>query len=151
MLEWRKPDPPRWSALQTRSASKPPRALSARLTITLPDSDAIAKGDVLAVHLDKQAHRGRPLPAAGATSRLLFFGGFLRRLRDNGVGHVVHPFVVLASGCLPAPPGPFSRLASWREELASDGQLQRWGSLDAPSFVGLLVTLGCRVVGSDCP
>src|SRR5215211_2673640 len=73
VLEWRKPDPPRWSALQTRSASKHPRALSARLTITLPDSDAIAKGDVLAVHLDKQAHRGRPLPAAGATSRLLFF------------------------------------------------------------------------------
>ena len=41
-----------------------------------------------------------------------FFGGFLRGLRDNGLGHDICPFVVRASGCLPAPPGPFSRLAS---------------------------------------
>jgi hypothetical protein len=142
-LARRTPAPPPRSVLHTRSASKHSRALSARLAVPLPDLDAIAKGDVLAVHLDKQAHRDRcPQPEQLTAFSFSVDSCFLRRLRDNGVGHVVHPFVVRASGCLPAPPGPFSRLASWREELASEGQLQGWGSLDTPGFCGSFGNIG---------
>src|SRR5918995_6540394 len=97
-LAQRRPDPPTWSALRTHCASNQASGLSARLAIPFPNPYARPKGDVLVAHLDKQAPR-EPLATAGATSRLLFLGGFVRGVRDNGLGHEDRPFVVRASGC----------------------------------------------------
>ena len=79
-------------------ASKQPMIKSARPTECLALADREAPRSFLRSDLLKLA-AWEPLFAAGATSRLLLAGGFLRRVRDNGLGHRGSLPVVRASGC----------------------------------------------------
>jgi hypothetical protein len=106
VLEWRRPDPPRWSALQTRSASKHSMSRSARPTKHLALADREAQRSFLRSDLAKLAAREAPV-ATGTSNSLLCTVGFLRRVPNDVLGHRVASLWSGPRGVVATPLGPF--------------------------------------------